>query len=318
MIASIVIPVYNRANFIEACLNSLLKQNFTDYEIIVVDDASTDQTVEIVRSIKDLRIHLIQNSANRGPGYAKNQGIAAAQGHLIAFTDSDCEADANWLKELLKPFNDEDVTLTGGKIVNPKPQSYWELVNEGANHISFQHGIPKLTGCNMAGRKDFLVSNPFNEFLLAEDWDLCLLCKEQHKKVVYTDKALILHHSRTSFKDTFIQNFAHGYSNAYINVKHRQAPFINYGALLLIMTIVCWGLISWNSEFSLLGWAFFAIYLALVGYWNTRGFTRSSKDWGITFPGYVIMFLAFCLGNMTFPIVLLIEKNKQRQGQKST
>ncbi len=93
---SVIIPTYNRARYVTAAIDSVLAQTFTDYEIIVVDDGSTDNTKEVLQSYKD-KIHYIYQP-NKGVSAARNTGIKAAKGEWIAFLDSDDE----WLPEKLE------------------------------------------------------------------------------------------------------------------------------------------------------------------------------------------------------------------------
>ncbi|SLN10154.1 putative glycosyltransferase EpsJ [Roseivivax jejudonensis] len=88
---SIIVPAYNVADTIAETLDSLRAQTFTDFEIIVVDDGSTDRTVAIARSLGDPRIRIVQQP-NRGLAGARNSGIAAARGEYIGF----CDADDLW------------------------------------------------------------------------------------------------------------------------------------------------------------------------------------------------------------------------------
>ena len=87
---TVIIPTFNRAEFIKRAVDSVLMQAFKDYEIIVVDDGSTDETLEILRDIKDKRIKIVAQS-NRGVAHARNQGIKAAQAEWMCFLDSDDE-----------------------------------------------------------------------------------------------------------------------------------------------------------------------------------------------------------------------------------
>lgn len=87
MLFSVVIPAYNRLTLLKEALASVFAQTFTDYEIVVVDDGSTDATADYVRSL-DAAIKLI-SQPNRGPGAARNRGVQEAQGRYVAFLDSD-------------------------------------------------------------------------------------------------------------------------------------------------------------------------------------------------------------------------------------
>lgn len=95
---SVIIPVYNRAETIEYCLTSVLRQSISNFEVIVVDDGSTDNTVEIVKNISDSRVRCITLERNFGAQAARNRGILEAQSEWISFLDSDDE----WVPEKLE------------------------------------------------------------------------------------------------------------------------------------------------------------------------------------------------------------------------
>lgn len=86
---SIIIPTYNREKFINRAIESVLQQTFTDFELIIVDDASTDTTVKIIQTYTDSRIRLLQNTVNIERCESRNKGIKMAQGEYICFLDSD-------------------------------------------------------------------------------------------------------------------------------------------------------------------------------------------------------------------------------------
>lgn len=94
---SVVIPAFNREGTIRRAVQSVQAQQFTDFEILVVDDASSDATCSIVASIHEPRLRLIARAQNGGASAARNTGITAAKGELIAFLDSDDE----WMPEKL-------------------------------------------------------------------------------------------------------------------------------------------------------------------------------------------------------------------------
>ena len=95
---SVIIPTYNRAHLVGRAIRSVLNQTYQDFEIIVVDDGSTDNTEEVVKSFIDPRIRYIRHEKNKGAAAARNTGIKAAKGKFIAFQDSDDE----WLPEKLQ------------------------------------------------------------------------------------------------------------------------------------------------------------------------------------------------------------------------
>ena len=86
---SVIIPVHNSENYILECINSVINQTYKNLEIIVVDDKSTDNSVNLIKSIKDKRIKLIELNVNSGAAIARNKGIEASTGDYICFLDSD-------------------------------------------------------------------------------------------------------------------------------------------------------------------------------------------------------------------------------------
>ncbi len=105
---SVIIPTYNRANLLPRAIESVLKQTFKDFELIIVDDGSTDNTKEIVNNYikKDNRIKYIYQENSGGPAKPKNTGIKIAKGKYIAFLDSDDEWFINKLKKQYHLYED--------------------------------------------------------------------------------------------------------------------------------------------------------------------------------------------------------------------
>lgn len=94
---SVIIPTYNRAHLIGRAIQSVLKQTYQDFEVIVVDDGSIDNTEEVVKKIQENRVYYYKHDKNKGGSAARNTGISLAKGKYIAFQDSDDE----WLPEKL-------------------------------------------------------------------------------------------------------------------------------------------------------------------------------------------------------------------------
>lgn len=97
---SVVIPLYNKEQIIEKSLNSVLSQDYDDFEVVIVNDGSTDRSVEIVKAIDDSRIRLIEQE-NGGPSKARNTGIKNANGEWIVFLDADDELTESALKNMM-------------------------------------------------------------------------------------------------------------------------------------------------------------------------------------------------------------------------
>ena len=118
---SIIIPLYNKESCVLRALNSIVEQTFSNYEVIVVDDGSSDKGPEIVVNYDDPRFRLIKQ-LNAGPGSARNRGIAEARGELVAFLDADDEWLPNHLEDivrLLDKLGEEVVSVSSGYFEHP-------------------------------------------------------------------------------------------------------------------------------------------------------------------------------------------------------
>jgi len=112
-LVSVIIPTYNRADLIGHTIKSALNQSWQNLEIIVVDDASTDDTRTVVQAIPDPRIRYIGLEKNSGPSTARNTGVEQARGHFISFLDSDDEwrpeKTAHQVAALIQQTNPDNV-----------------------------------------------------------------------------------------------------------------------------------------------------------------------------------------------------------------
>ncbi len=99
---SIIVPAYNAEETIRKCIDSLLRIDYPNYEILIIDDGSIDKTREILSEYKN-RIILIE-SRHSGPSKCRNIAAKRSKGDFLAFTDADCLVDKNWLGELMRGF----------------------------------------------------------------------------------------------------------------------------------------------------------------------------------------------------------------------
>jgi len=177
---SVVIPVYNRAATIGRAVASVLGQSFQDFELILVDDGSTDGTADAIRSFGDPRVRLVQHERNRGAAAARNTGVAAAAGDLIAFLDSDdawhpgkLERQAAATLAMPGPA----ATCTGFRLRHPSGTAETRSVGNAADwSIAFLDGCYVSPGTTlMAKRQAFEAVGPLDVLLRRlEDWDWLL------------------------------------------------------------------------------------------------------------------------------------------------
>ena len=107
MYVSVIIPTFNEEKVIGECLTSLEKQSLTNFEVIVVDDGSTDSTLEILFSLQIKNYKLkIQEQSHNGPGEARNLGVKHAKGKILVFVDADMVFNEDFLERLVKPIVD--------------------------------------------------------------------------------------------------------------------------------------------------------------------------------------------------------------------
>lgn len=106
MMVSVIIPTYNRAKTIKKSIDSVLFQTYDDWELIIVDDGSTDETKELISSYKDSRIKYYSYESNKGVVYARNYGMKMANGNYIAFQDSDDIWHNDKLEKQIKAMED--------------------------------------------------------------------------------------------------------------------------------------------------------------------------------------------------------------------
>ena len=113
---SAIVPTYNRDFVLENTIVSLLEQTHPLFEIIIVDDNSTDKTKELVKKYQKShkQIKYIKNEKNLNPAGSRNKGLEVAKGEIILFTDSDCFVPKDWLKKMVGEYNNKEVIGVGG------------------------------------------------------------------------------------------------------------------------------------------------------------------------------------------------------------
>lgn len=195
---SVVIPAYNEEKYIGNVLGTVLRQDYPkeNYEVIVVDNNSDDRTFEVASSFK---VRVV-SCKRRGVAAARQAGVDAARGRVIAFTDADASLPSNWLSNIAQNMKEESVIAYGGQMLPIGIGSLMRFIFAFYDLIVKVNGLfgkYMLWGNNMAVRRDMVMEiGGFNLNLsTSEDWDLCrrLMKKFGAKgKIVYNSSQKVL------------------------------------------------------------------------------------------------------------------------------
>jgi glycosyltransferase involved in cell wall biosynthesis len=185
---SVVIPTHNRAALLARAIRSVQGQTYPYLEIIIVDDASIDNTRELVESLDDKRIRYLRHETNLGGSAARNTGIHAATGEVIAFLDDDDEWMLEKTEEQLKIVNDYEVVVCTSVGTDDELPRY--NLKETLEVDDLRQGPWGGTGVLMA-RAKVLKETIFDESLpRGQDWDLFIRLALKHK-IAYLNKPLL-------------------------------------------------------------------------------------------------------------------------------
>lgn len=198
-LVSVIIPTYNRAGIILGTIESVRAQTYKNLEIIIVDDASKDDTAEVVKAIQDERVRYIPNAKNQGASITRNNGVQAATGEYVAFLDS----DDVWLPNKIEL----QLPLLHNNPKREKVVGYTQVTNDEGASVSIMPDRPKKeeesladylfvngglmqTGTLMMPTK-LALETPFRAGIVPhEDPDLCLRLEAQGACFVFVDKPL--------------------------------------------------------------------------------------------------------------------------------
>ena len=192
MKVSVIVPVYNTEKYLKNCVDSLLKQNFEDYEIIVINDLSPGNAEEIIKSYNDKKIVYIKNKTNKGIGYNRNLGIKKAKGEYVCFIDSDDYVKEDFISKMYNYSKENNLDLCVCDYVNVDEKGNtleeFNLSNFGITNYEENNKILceiNLAPWNKLYKKDMLVKNKieFSETLKYEDLSFVALSIKNSKKI---------------------------------------------------------------------------------------------------------------------------------------
>jgi GT2 family glycosyltransferase len=220
---SVVVCSCNGADTLRDCFEGLLALDYPDYEVIVVDDGSTDATAAIAG---DYPFDLIA-TPNRGLGSARNTGCAAATGEIVAYVDDDARPDPHWLTYLAHTFMTTDYAGVGGPNIAPRGDGPIAdcVANApgGPTHVLLgDREAEHIPGCNMAFRKDYLeaIGGFDPQFRVAgDDVDVCWRLQQRGWRLGFDPAAMVWHHRRSSLRAFWKQQRGYGSAEALLERK---------------------------------------------------------------------------------------------------
>ncbi len=221
---SVVVCTHNGAATLDQCLGSLAELDYPDYEVVVVDDGSTDATPAIVSRFPAVR--LIRQD-HHGLSAARNAGLAASTGEIVAYTDDDCFADRNWLTHLVHQFQRTDAAAVGGPNLSPDdgwlPGCVAASPGQPMHVLESDQVAEHIPGCNMAFRREALAAiNGFDiQFRKAgDDVDVCWRLQQAGQWITFAPGAFVWHHRRQGPRAYLRQQAGYGEAEALLWFKH--------------------------------------------------------------------------------------------------
>ena len=215
---TVVIPAFNAASTIHACLDALRHQTHYPDEIIVVDDGSTDDTAHIASHFGAK----VVSQENRGPAAARNTGVSNANGEIVLFTDADCAPSIDWVECMIRPF--EDVGISGAKGVyrtqtrNMVGRFVQQEYESKYFRLKHQQYIDFIDTYSAAYRRSVLLeNNGFDEYFRlpsVEDQELSFRLARKGYRFVMASDAAVYHAHDQSLSEYIHRKFAIGYWKA--------------------------------------------------------------------------------------------------------
>jgi len=224
---SIIVCTYNGARTLRECLASLEKIDYPDYEVLVVDDGSTDETGGIIESFSYVR-SLSQDHG--GLSNARNLGAAKARGSILVYTDDDCVADEHWISHLVAAFDRGGYGAVGGPNISPPASSLTRACVAAAPgapaHVLLSDTVAEhIPGCNLAVTREAFdkIGGFMPEYHTAgDDVDFCWRIQEAGYEIGFAAGAMVWHYRRFRTKLYLKQQIGYGKAEAILIRNHAQ------------------------------------------------------------------------------------------------
>lgn len=243
---SIIIPTYNRKSFLQKNLEAIGKQHFNGYlEVFVIDDGSTDGTIQMLEGIESENVKFLFKyfkTLHCGPANSRNIGIQHSKGRILIFLDDDSVIQNNdYVQEIVKSFNEDDVGIVAGKSIDilsgtyrlvkvgdlpeikfDKPSTFKDIIGIPTKNAAFlRDAVEKAGGFNTIFKYAY------------EDTDLCIKIRKLNYKLVLNEKALIHHYCQQNFLSYVKRSYFNGIANGIFRSIYPDKPYNPYNLSLI-------------------------------------------------------------------------------------
>jgi cellulose synthase/poly-beta-1,6-N-acetylglucosamine synthase-like glycosyltransferase len=230
---SVIVPIYNGEEDMSALLEGIKAQTYPSdrVEYLLVDNGSRDRTPDLLQAAEQnstawgMTIRYLKETEIQSSYAARNTGIKAATGEILAFTDADCRPQPNWLCDLVQPFVDPTIGIVAGEVMALSGTSILEQYADRRETLSQKHTLahtfyPYGQTANLAIRRQALIKTGlFRPYLTTGgDADLCWRVQQQGDwKICFAEQATVLHRHRSTLKELRKQWRRYGTSNRYLH-----------------------------------------------------------------------------------------------------
>lgn len=239
---SVIIASYNAEKTIEACLRSLKDQEiYKDLEVIVVDSSADDTAGIVKEKFPEVRLHCFFD--RKFPGDARNFGVGVSTGEIIAFIDTDCIADTNWVNKILDAHRSPYPAI-GGSVANGNPDSY---IGWAVYFCEFSQWMPQSqkrlmieipTCCLSLKRWAFDRYGPFLEGTYCEDTALNWRLGNDGYQPLFIPSIMVFHTNLVTLRGFIKKELVHGKFFAKVRVKEKEFSILNRTAFAMISPLL--------------------------------------------------------------------------------
>lgn len=225
---SIIVPIYNAADYLEQCIRSLVQQTESDLQIILVDDGSTDRSRPILETFarQDERIILLQQP-HAGQSAARNRGLQHATGEYIAFVDADDSLEPDWCEQHLQAIGDVDYVQSGYKRIQD---------SEFSSQKTPCHRLQFTSPCMRLYRREAIAAMQFTEGMIYEDvvWSVDLWLRDlRYRRIHYAGYRYTLNPRSTTSR-----RHPEAEQRLFAALKQRVPQASGRGKLIILYTII--------------------------------------------------------------------------------